>query len=222
METLFSPTAKQGQAILEGLAFLSRIFHGPDGEFCENMIRGDCLHPFEVLAPLMTFDPPGALAEINALITMHADPDSLFEALETSYVRLFISNRGGISAPLYQSCYTETDRPGKSGLLMGKAAVDMKRRLASAGLSLDENIGQMADHLSIEIEYLYFLLQKIEDQPGCPLPRGARSFAATVMLPWVSRLRNRIDAEPEDFFYPRMASLLISTLNLISSLQRHP
>ena len=96
------------------------------------------------------------------------------------------------------------------------------RRLASAGLSLDRNLGQMPDHLSIEIEYLYFLLEEIENPPGSPLPREARSFASAVMLPWILGFRDKLEAEEEDVFYPRMASLLVSTLSLISGPLRHP
>ena len=183
------------------------------------MLRGNRLHPFETLSTLMSVDPPGTIAEIAGLISEHADPGSLFQTLEESYVRLFISNRGGISTPLYQSCYTNPERPEQPGPLMGKAARDMRRRLVSAGLSLDEKLGQLPDHLSVEIEYLYFLLQKPENREDNRSAIEARAFAAEVMLPWVRKFRKKLEGEEENRFYLRMAGLLVSLLKVISGTQ---
>lgn len=218
MEKLSSPSQDQQQAVLEGLAFLSQIFWGPDPETCDTMIQRNCLQPFEILSPLMTFDPPGAIEEIAAFISEHADSISLFENLEESYVHLFISNRSGIPAPLYQSCYSDAARPGGHALLMGGAALGMKRRLESVGLSLDGDLGQMPDHLSVEIEYLYFLIQGGESGDDSYLTDQAQSFSSEVMLPWVGEFKKRLEGEEVNLFYPRMASLLISLLNLISGM----
>ena len=215
METQSSQTEGHRQAILEGLAFLSRIFWGPDLESCEAMIRGNCLQPFEILSPPMSFDPPGTIAEIAGLISQNTDPHSLLQTLEESYVRLFISNRGGITS-LYQSCYTNPEWPEKPGPLMGAAALDMQRRLKSAGLSLDEKLGQLPDHLSVEIEYLYFLLQEPENREDNRSAVEARAFAAEVMLPWVRKFRKKLEGEEENRFYLRITGLLVSLLTLIS------
>ncbi len=43
---------------------------------------------------------------------------------------------------------------------MGPPAVRMKKRFESSGLSLSDNMHEPPDHLSIELEYLYFLLEK--------------------------------------------------------------
>jgi TorA maturation chaperone TorD len=43
---------------------------------------------------------------------------------------------------------------------MGEPAIDMKNRYESKGLSLSDEIHEPPDHISIEQEYLYFLLDK--------------------------------------------------------------
>jgi TorA maturation chaperone TorD len=70
-------------------------------------------------------------------------------------VRLFISNRTGITAPLFHSCYASGD-----GLLMGEPARMMREVLAAQGLDLAETVHEPPDHLSIELEYLYYLRER--------------------------------------------------------------
>ena len=204
-------------AFLDCLALLSRAFWGPDRESCRAMLRGDFLRPFEILSSLMPVDPSPALAEINAFIATHNDPDSLLEPLEESYVRLFISHRDGIAAPLYQSCYTAGQPSAGRGLLMGTPAAEMQRRLRSVGLGLDEKISRIPDHLSVELEYLYYLIQDPSWTENSQSAKQARSFCADVMLPWILEFKNRLGGVPVDNpFYPRMADLLVSLVNLIS------
>jgi len=208
---------RRKSAVLDALEVLSRVFWGPDDDSCRAMITGGYLLPFEILSPLMSVDPPTAVADIKAFISSHSDAGSLFEALETSYVRLFISNRGGIAAPLHQSCYTEEQSASGVGLLMGAPAADMRRRLESAGLALDEKISSMPDHLSVEIEYLYYLVRESIGAEDDGMAGQTRFFCTEVVLPWAGEFRRRLRGAAENNpFYPLMASLLMSLLTLIS------
>ncbi|NIQ90076.1 MAG: molecular chaperone TorD family protein, partial [Desulfobacterales bacterium] len=74
----------------------------------------------------------------------------MYQHLEEGYVRLFISAKGGITAPLYESCYEFEGAP-----LMGRAAAEMKERFETKDLSVADTIQEPPDHLSIELEYLY-------------------------------------------------------------------
>ena len=157
---------------------------------------------------------PGSVASFTDLRNFK-DADSLYDYLETAYVRLFISHRHGIAAPLYESCYHGVE-PGDKGSLMGEPALKMKQRFESKGLSLDSNIHEPPDHLAIELEYLYFLLSKgWEDQDGA-LIAEAGSFAAETMLPWVSKLQKQIASQMPDHFYFFWVSILIAVLHRIA------
>ena len=81
------------------------------------------------------------LHEIISIIKSFPDGDSLYQNLEEGYVRLFISAKGGITAPLYESCYEFEGAP-----LMGRAAIEMKERFEAQDLSVADNIQEPPDH----------------------------------------------------------------------------
>ena len=95
-------------------------------------------------------------------------------------MRLFVSDREGVTAPLYESCYAKTES-GEKALLMGAPAIDMKNRFESKGLRLSKDIHEPPDHISIEIEYLYFLLAKGRSDGDENLINQASSFAADAL-----------------------------------------
>ncbi|MDB4264812.1 molecular chaperone TorD family protein, partial [bacterium] len=160
-------------------------------------------------------DPPDVLQRIESDLNNFSNADSLFQYLETEYVRLFISHRDGIAAPLYESCYVGVE-PGETGSLMGEPAIRMKKRLQSNGLSIGDSISEPPDHISIELEYLYFLLEKGWAEGRPTLFAEAVSFAANIMLPWIAEFRERLAGQAECRFYFHIASLVTASLHFIS------
>ena len=150
-------------AIQEGLSFVSRVFWGPDLEFCQSIHEDDWL--------ISTMKPyKESVAKISAVIRSFEDGEALFNDLESHYVSLFISNRQGIAAPLYHSCYTGSQGIDSQPLLMGTPAMEMNKRLASSGLALDDSTGEISGTpamsgsfpVTIEIEdSVYQTVQKI-------------------------------------------------------------
>jgi len=167
-----------------------------------------------VLQPLETFARRcgGAAAadfeQLQASVNDFGNPDSLCEHLEQAYVRLFVSHRGGIAAPLYQSCYE-----GENASLMGRAALEMKARMENRGLNVSASLHEPPDHLAIELEYLYFLLERGWREGNDDLLGEAARFAPTVMLPWLTRVSERLADETQCRFYPLMVSLLVHLLS---------
>ena len=104
---------------------------------------------------------------------------------------------------------------------MGAPAIDMKNRFESKGLRLSKDINEPPDHLSIEMEYLYFLLAKGWSDEDKDLIDEAATFAADVMLPWVSQLQARLAVEKECRFYPLMSSILMAILEMIAKSNHH-
>lgn len=203
---------RQRQPLLTAIKSMCRIFWGPDDRFCESVQKGSFLIPFEDLSTWVAYYPRDVLDKIRDVVDYHSDVPSFCSDLEEIYVRLFISTRGGIAAPLYQSCYEY-----ENASLMGAPAGYMQKRFESKELSLAENMNEPPDHLSIELEYLYFLLETgwAGDNPA--LLDEAASFAADILIPWLTQFSDRLAMETAGRFYVLMTSLLISILKLIAA-----
>ena len=218
MHSIYSLDKTNQAALLEAVALLSQFYWGPDAEGSREMLQGIDLRPFEVLKPIVGYEPAGILDELKAINTSFADEDEFFQYLEQAYVRLFINSRKGITAPLYASCYAAGSAPGKNAPLMGLPAVLMKERFESKGLSLGDHIHEPPDHLSIELEYLYFLLERGWSDGDAALKDEAVSFAGQIMLPWVVRFQERFVAiETECRFYQLTTAILCAILRFIGA-----
>lgn len=212
MPSLFTFDKKSQKALLDGVAALAVFFWGPDFESSREILQGSFLNPFEELEPRVEYDPPDLLPRLRDTINSFTDADAMFQYLEEAYVRLFINSRDGITAPLYASCYVDDKASGENAPLMGPPAVLMKNRLASKGLSLSETMHEPPDHLSIELEYLYFLLKKGWSENDPVIMSEAVFVAGEAMLPWVTSLRERIADEKQCRFYPLTISVAASIL----------
>ena len=218
MHSISSLDEMHRTALLEGVAMLSRLYWGPDADSSRDALRGIYLNPFEALKPIVSYEPPAIIDELKAINTSFTGEDEIFQNLEQTYVRLFINNRDGITAPLYASCYEAGSAPGQDAPLMGPPAVLMKERFESKGLSLGDHIHEPPDHLSIELEYLYFLLEKGWSDNDAVLQNEAVSFADEIMLPWVIKFQERLVAvETESRFYQITTAILCTILRFIGT-----
>ena len=114
--------------LLDGLKMMAQIFWGPSGDKCAEMVGEIYLDRLQSLTSVLKADTVGALDQIVSIIKGFPGGDSLYQHLEEGYVRLFISAKGGITAPLYESCYEFEGAP-----LMGRAAAEMKERFVKWG-----------------------------------------------------------------------------------------
>ena len=201
----------QREALKAGLRSLCRLYRGPDDHFRQSLQNGAFLQPFHALAAWMIFQPPDVLGQIGALFDQYSDINSICSKLEETHVRLFVNTREGITAPLYQSCYEYENAP-----LMGASAMEMRRRFKSKGLALAEDVNEPPDHLSIQLEYLYYLLDTgwAENKGG--LLEEASSFAGDTLLPWLTKLLERLPKDADSRYYVLSTLLLISILRYIA------
>jgi TorA-specific chaperone len=216
MSSLFTLDKKSREDLLDSIAALAQFFWGPDPAGSQQILQGSFLSPFENLEPRVEYEHPCLLAGLRDITNSFTDTDAIFQYLEEAYVRLFINSRDGIAAPPYASCYIDDRASDENAPLMGPPAVLMKKRFESKGLSLSQTMHEPPDHLSIELEYLYFLLKKgwSDDDPA--LLAEAVSFAGETMLPWVTILRDRIADEKRCRFYPLITTAAVSILAYLS------
>lgn len=205
---------KRWDALLTSIQRLCRIFWGPSEASCRLMLEPSFLQPFEAIGfPTKT----RWAADLNALQNLlegFSDPASLFAYLEQGYVRLFVNAKDGIAAPLYASCYEDVADPH----MMGAAAVRMQETLMDLGVSISDDVGEPPDHLSIELEVLYYLLT----QAGGPAHRisitKAADFAAESMIPWINTFYRRLADDANCRFYPLSAAVLLGVLDEVADL----
>lgn len=198
--------------LLDGLKIMGRIFWGPSLEECTEMLRENYLNRLQSLKSILPGRSFDSLDQIVSTIKSFPDVDSIYRQLEECYVRLFISAKGGIVAPLYESCYEFEGAP-----LMGRAATEMKERFETKGMSVAYNVQEPPDHISIELEYLYFLLDKGWRDKYDALIVEAAEFSSNTLLPWVSELSEKLASEEECRYYPLMATIVVEILTVIAT-----
>ena len=208
MNSKNSEIKKNKDAVLEGIQIMCRVFWGPDLEACNDMMRGNFFQIFETILTESEEKSSILLNNIKSIINKFDTHQSLYEHLNECYVRLFVNSREGIIAPLYESCYEFENAP-----MMGMAAEKMKNCYTSKGLSMESIVHEPPDHLAIELEYLFFLLQEGKKL----IPEEAGLFIAETMLPWIIVFNQRLKLVEEDCrFYSFASSLLVLFLELIS------
>lgn len=208
-----SSKIKSQKVILEGIDALCCIFWGPDPDQCRTLLDGDFTAVFETVDKELNKCIHKGLSKFKSIITEYDDPEELFLALNEEYVRLFISNLNGITAPLFESCYEYENAP-----LMGPAAIRMKDLLDSAGLDISEDFTEPPDHLCIELELLYYTLEKawkVKSKKNGHL-KEARLFVSEVMLPWINTFYSRLLSQYPDCFYTVSANILLELLRSVN------
>jgi TorA-specific chaperone len=206
---------RKEKVILDGLKIMGQTFWGPSVVECKEMVKENYLNRLDSLTSLPKTGAGDGVQEIVSILKTFPDGDSLYQHLEEGYVRLFISAKGSITAPLYESCYEFEGAP-----LMGRAAAEMKERFETKGLSVADTIQEPPDHLSIELEYLYFLLDKGWREEDDTLVAEAAEFASDTMLPWVSKLSEKLASEEKCRYYPLMAAVLRQILTVLATMNK--
>ena len=207
------------QALLEVIQKMTHFYWGPTLDQCEDMLQVPFWLPMEKVLPLLAAPAAEVYKKIETTLNNFPHAQALFDCLEEEYVRLFISNRQGIRAPLYASCYAG-EESGQIAPLMGEQALAMRERFASKRLTLADDIGEPPDHLAIQLEYLYFLLKKGWAEKDDRLLGEAFSFGSEIMLPWVMKLQRGLEGvETENRFYPLMTTFLGAILKLIGQIK---
>jgi TorA-specific chaperone len=204
-------TRHQWDDLLISIQQLCQVYWGPSDKLSIQMIEESFLHPFDAVLSLMNTNTGAELVSLRKLLTSFSGGGSLSAYLEEGYVRLFVNNRRGVAAPLYASCYEDEENQQ----LMGAPAQRMQRLLADLNIHIGEEIREPPDHLSIQLEVLYFLLTR-QTTTGRPAALAtAAAFVAGEMLPWVPAFQRRMSGETKCRFYPLITSVLLMILEIM-------
>jgi len=205
----------QRQNVLDAFRIISSLFWGVDAAKCHRLLKGDDLQTVAALLPLLPADTHDTYAQLKDLVYAVTSVQALCESLEQAYIPLFVNARGGIVAPLYQSCYPGPDAPPAQAGLMEAAAQRMQERFASRGLDLASSLHEPPDHLAIELEYLYFLLDNGWATDDSSLLTEAVDFTRTELLSWVPVVERRVAKSAAGSFYALLLTILTALLRLM-------
>jgi TorA maturation chaperone TorD len=128
------------------------------------------------------------------------------EALKVDFARLFVGPYKLLAAP-YGSVYLDSGRT-----MMGDSTLDVKNRYREAGLNTATNFKEAPDHITAELEFMYYLIFKeieafsnsdIETAIGCI--QKQRSFLEDHLMRWVPQFAGNIREHAETAFYQNLA-----------------
>lgn len=200
--------------LLHVLEFLTIIFRGGDVESC----RAVCLVGAPVLLQQTPQSPPALAHALQALGEALPKPEEVrafCEETASEHVRLFLNNPEGVPAPLYASCYREG--PCRT---MGPEALAMRERLRAAGLTVSGDSNEPADHLPIQLEFLFMLLAEAGDSAS-ETPESleeAKNFAREELQSWVPSFSHAVGRASAQPFHIAVVKLLDATLEAVGLL----
>jgi TorA maturation chaperone TorD len=128
------------------------------------------------------------------------------EPLKVDFSKLFVGPYKLSAAP-YGSVYLEGERK-----MMGQSTLDVRNRYREAGLDTAKNFKDAPDHISAELEFMYYLIFKeieafsntdIESAIG--FIQKQRSFLEGHLMAWVPEFAKSIIEYAENPFYPNLA-----------------
>ena len=153
---------------------------------------------------------PDLMEEISGLsqpMTAGIEQRAFLEALQTEYMRLFVTAFPVLWAPAYESYYMEKKA-------MGKPAVDCLALYREEGLVLNA-ASELPDHIVTQLEYLHFLNLAAmeagvrEDHHLVQIYKVKQhKFYEGHIMNWVPEFCDRIQSHSEIDFYRVMSRLL--------------
>ncbi|MGD8963886.1 MAG: molecular chaperone TorD family protein, partial [Desulfobacterales bacterium] len=152
-------------------------------------------------------------AESIQKMVKHFKAGADLEPIRVDFAKLFVGPYKLLAAP-YGSVYLDGDRK-----MMGDSTLDVRSRYREAGLDTAKNFKDAPDHVSAELEFMYFLIFKeIEAFAGSDTETAMgfiqkqKSFLEDHLMAWVPEFAICIIENAENPFYPNLAQATESFL----------
>jgi len=136
------------------------------------------------------------------------------EPLKVNFSKLFVGPYKLSAAP-YGSVYLEGERK-----MMGDSTLDVKSRYREAGLNTAETFKDAPDHISAELEFMYYLIFKeleafasADVETAIGFIQRQKSFLEDHLMAWVPEFANNIIKNAENLFYPNLAKATTAFLD---------
>ena len=130
------------------------------------------------------------------------------ELLKIDFSKLFVGPYN-LLAPPYGSVYLEGERK-----IMGDSTLDVISRFREAGLQTSESFKDAPDHISAELEFMYYLIFKeleafssSELQSAIGYVQKQKAFLEDHLMVWMPEFAVSIKKHAEHPFYPNLAEV---------------
>jgi putative dimethyl sulfoxide reductase chaperone len=134
------------------------------------------------------------------------------QEIQVEFSKLFIGPYQ-LEAPPYSSVYLDNE-----GLVMGEATQHAIRFYVEAGLDPSKENHDAPDHISIELEFMYFLLFQGIVNENEKFIEQSKQFINEHLALWVFSFIKKIVASTENSFYLELAKLLEKFISIERSL----
>jgi len=128
------------------------------------------------------------------------------EPLKVDFAKLF-AGPYQLSAAPYGSVYLEGERK-----MMGNSTLDARERYRDAGLDTAKTFKDAPDHISAELEFMYYLIFKeigafanADIETAIDFIQRQKSFLEDHLMIWVPEFAKSIIENAENPFYPNLA-----------------
>jgi len=180
----------------------------PDANFIENLTE---------LRDAINIVCPGAVEFSDGMRKLIS-----VDKLELDYTKLFIGPFKTL-APPYGSIYLDN-----SHTIMGPSTIAVQKRYQTFGLNLSKAFKDAPDHISAELEFMYFLIflenkafRDSDYESSLGYLEAQQSFLEDHLGKWVTEFTANVDKHAETGFYRNLANLtktfVLFDLNNIST-----
>lgn len=135
--------------------------------------------------------------------------ESSEKELLVQYAKLFVGPFE-LLAPPYGSVYLEETKR-----VMGASTLSVIEFYESEGLKIDKEYKDLPDHITAELEFMYYLIYKELEASAAEDTESAsrykikqREFFTKLLLPWVLDFAQKIKQNSENLFYQSLAECL--------------
>jgi TorA maturation chaperone TorD len=181
--------------------FLSACFYQPQKEaFIQEEF-------FKNLAALLRQVSPDAAARVSVMekaFLKYSEEDLL-----VAYAKLFVGPNE-LLAPPYGSIYLDGEKK-----LMGDSTMEVIKMYKEQGLSMDSEFRNLPDHITVELEFMYYLifkeaeaLEKSEFDKTLNLIKVQELFLDKFLKRWVKPFCDKIKQGADNEFYSSLADCL--------------
>lgn len=135
------------------------------------------------------------------------------ETLKIEYARLFVGPYQLI-APPFGSVYLD-----QSGQLMGDSTIAVSRIYDECGIDLATDVKQLPDHITLELEFVYFLIfQEMKEPMNAEKWTACQTnFVHTYLESWVPQFAEKIEKGSKNIYYQHLGSLLRKVVGSFSA-----
>ena len=195
--------------------FLGQAYSYPDTGLVESLARDGLWDQLRASKEALNLGARQTIDEMQATIKQYCgDTQKLLADLEVEYTYLFINAVPRVPASPYESVYLG------QGSLMGEPVSEVIGAYREAGLIISEHYDSLPDHVSAELEFMFYLIQQEMKASLSTTETSAEAwrqrqneFLSQHLLEWVPLFLEKVNGHARIPFYRLLAESTEAILN---------